>query len=117
MGDNSFSKMTDGDITADFGGDMKKELAAIENAMELRNRLPTRLTPQATSPSQQGFESKKLVDVCKDFRKEKALEGLWRPQAAAEHESSHNLLVQYFGNREVSTITLADCRKFKEVLL
>ena len=118
MGDNSFSKMTVGDITADFGGDMEKELAAIEKAMELRNRLPSRPTPQATpSPSQQGFESKKLVDACKDFRKEKSLEGSWRPQTAGEHESSHGLLIQYFGNREISTITLADCRKFKEVLL
>jgi len=117
MDKDCFSKMTVGDITADFGGDVTKELAAIEKVMELRQKLPSS-PPQAAPPSsQQGFESKKLVDACKEFRKEKALEGSWRQQTAAEHESSHNLLVQYFGNREISTITLADCRRFKDILM
>ena len=111
-----FGKMVVDGIEADFGGDMEKEMAAIEKIMELRNRISPK--PQATSPSQQGFESKKLVEVCKEFRKEKMLEGSWgRQQTATDHESSHNLLIQYFGNREISTVTLADCRKFKEVLL
>lgn len=117
MDKGCLGKITMGDISVDFDGDTEKELAAIEKVMEMRNRIFP--SPQATltPPSSQGFESKKLVDVCKDFRKEKMLTDSWRQQTAAEHESSHNLLIQFFGNREVSTITLADCRKFKEVLL
>ena len=62
-------------------------------------------------------KSEKLATVCKKYRQEKVKEGSWRPKTAAEHEATHELMLQVFRNVEIATVTHAQARKFKEMLL
>lgn len=70
---------------------------------------------QQTQPVQEKTET--INKVAKLYRKEKIAEGSWRKKTHGEHEALHGLLVQILRNKPMESITHADARKFKEMLM
>ncbi len=103
-------------IEVDFGGDEKKELAALEKIRNmLGNAVQVAHTPAPAVAL--GGQSLKLSDLCKKYREEKLREGAWVEKTADSHEVLHRLLINVLGNVQSATVIRAHAVQVKEILL
>ena len=117
---STMSKITLAEIVLPGGGkarnvviDTGDDVRDAEVAVKLLGGLPA--APVAV-PASMG-DSVKLAVAAKKYRAEKVAEGSWVDSTVAEHEALHNLLIQFLGNPDVSTVTHKHAREVKDALL
>ena len=125
--DNGFSKIEfnetvhpDGRVERkadiDFDGDSEKEMAALVQVKEMFSRTPEQKPDVAidvpvSSHNGAVSEPEKLSVVCGRYRDEMMQGGNWTSKTAAEQEATHELLIQFFGDVQIATITSPQARK------
>jgi integrase len=100
-------------LEIDYGGDLEKELAALQ---AIKNTL-TSGTLKPDPPVKSDSDSIKLGAMLKAYRSEKMREKSWTDRTHLEHEALHVLTVQIIGNVETATVNFAHGRTIKETLL
>ena len=105
----------------DYEGDSEKELAALKQLQNIiadsgQNAAKPKSNQLVNIQNDTYVDSEKLSVVCSKYREEMKRESRWTSKTASEHESSHDLLIQYFRNAQIVTITPTKARLFREVL-
>ncbi len=61
--------------------------------------------------------AKLLQDVVEDYCAEKKFSGTWKSKTESEYRASFSLMVQFFGNADISSLSAASANSFKLALM
>lgn len=123
--DNFFSKITlkdldvlsgkVGKVEIDYDGDDVKEAAALAKVRAMLAQPVPEFNP-GVSVRPVAVESEKLSVVCRKYREEKMKEGSWTSKTDSEHETTFAVMLQFFRDVQMATVTTTDARLFKDAL-